>query len=571
MISLYDFGKNHVRVTEVTDIRETHIQRLALKKYQMEVQKGRLNGVFNGDAWTMRTEAKSPVTVRFDRDRDRLIKDLGEDGYNEFIRDIKTFILLLFGTRSQKLLAEFVRCILTERAESSFEAGKKPVSVKWKSSPILHLMDFCKLTPWGSPEYIKECGQVYNAVCTSEKVKRDDLKHPCIMNEFVSYFDFDHIIKKVWNEVMPLQERRYYFPLYLFWRITTVLPMRVTEFCMTPYDCLSMKGEKYYLTIRRTRLKGNPDDDIRIVTYTLEKDYEMETYEIPQSLYEAIETWRQETKDFKHPYDLLFSLDYTKSIGFRNRFSRREDRCFDSSYLNVLLGEFYEDYVIGYAGRRLVTEEDLMTRYLDKADGSYQMYPGEIMKLHLRDTRHLAMINLIRWGCNPMIIRKFAGHFSSKMDEHYYGNVSRMIRCRVRMFFEKAQQAANSINVEDAMDLGNNMQVFIDPDGPHIKVDLGDCHSENRMRKIFKDCEAVNGDCSKCEFLWPDKKGKREDLKGEAKKIDDEVLFVIKMLQSDKGEKMIEQVQRDILNLQTDLRAFLIKTIREYDEKYNRK
>ena len=566
MLNLYNYEENFVRISPVTDIRDDHIRTQALKKYQLAVNKGHLRGAFDEMVWTLHAEAKSSVRINFGREQERIREGLTEEEYREFILDLKTFFLLMFGTRTQKTLSHIIRCILTERAESGFVADTKPVSKKWKSSPIIQLIVFCIVTPWATQEYIDECEKVYNALTADETEKRWEKHHPCVMNEFVSYFEFDAIMKKVWNREMTPQEKMYFFPLVLYWKVTTVLPMRVMEFCLTPYDCLTEKGGKYYLTIRRSRLKGNPDEDLRIVTYTLDKDYALCRYEIPKSLYGLIEEWRQKTKDYRHPYGLLFSTDYMSSLKYRKRYSRTDDRCFEVKHLNTLLGEFYEDYVVGYAGKLIVTEQDLMDRYFNKEDGSYMMFPGEIMKLHLRDTRHLAMINLIRWGCNPMIIRAFAGHTSSTMDEHYYGNVSKMIRCHIKLLFEKAQQIADSVPEGDEIPEWNKSQVFIDRSKPHIKVDLGDCYSEKAVNKDWSDCYAVNGNCKICRYL--DRAEKEIVPTEEARKIDNETLYIIKMLKSKDIEKRIEELQRDILHLQTDMTAFTTRLIREFKAEY---
>ena len=111
------------------------------------------------------------------------------------------------------------------------------------------------------------------------------------------------------------------------------------------------------------------------------------------------------------------------------------------------------------------------------------------------------------------------------------------------------------------------MQVFIDRSKPHIKVDLGDCYSEKAVKKDWSDCFTVNGDCRRCEHL--DRADKEETSRNDARKIDDETLCIIRMLQSKNVENRIEQLQRDVLHLQTDLRAYTVRVIREFKAQYN--
>ena len=51
----------------------------------------------------------------------------------------------------------------------------------------------------------------------------------------------------------------------------------------------------------------------------------------------------------------------------------------------------------------------------------------ESYPIHLGDTRHLAMINLIMRGANPMTIKDFAGHTNATTSAHYYSNISNTI------------------------------------------------------------------------------------------------------------------------------------------------
>ena len=56
-----------------------------------------------------------------------------------------------------------------------------------------------------------------------------------------------------------------------------ILPLRVTEFLVTPKECLIKKNEKYYLIVRRTSLKGDTSVTER---YKIDKDYKKYMYEI---------------------------------------------------------------------------------------------------------------------------------------------------------------------------------------------------------------------------------------------------------------------------------------------------
>ena len=75
------------------------------------------------------------------------------------------------------------------------------------------------------------------------------------MAEFTSYFLFEEILEKAW-ETMTEEQRILYFPLYLYWKIGNIIPQRVGEFAIVPYDCLSIRGKYQTIKLRRTRLKS---------------------------------------------------------------------------------------------------------------------------------------------------------------------------------------------------------------------------------------------------------------------------------------------------------------------------
>ena len=52
---------------------------------------------------------------------------------------------------------------------------------------------------------------------------------------FDSYFLFNDIMNDYWNSVIPEEERLFFYPLYIWWQITGVIPMRPREFILTPH------------------------------------------------------------------------------------------------------------------------------------------------------------------------------------------------------------------------------------------------------------------------------------------------------------------------------------------------
>lgn len=536
---------NLTRRMPVRHLRDPKILTLAEKKYEKTIKEGQLLAAYEDREWKFYNEGRGEKSVRFDFEEKKIRKKLTDEGYEQFIGDVKTLVLLRHGKCSLQVLARAARYIQLEMAYSGFKQGGCRSEATDHGQLIRYLIFFLKATDWGTKEYLEESETVFAAICSENAKKRKENNHPVLLNEFVSYFEFERILNKSWKHTMTDIQRGYYYPLELYWKITTVLPMRVMEFCVTPYDCLAIRDGRYYMTIRRTHLKGNTNDE-KIHFYRIDKDYTKYQYEIPKWLYDLVDGYRKASKDFHHPYDLLFSVEYFCSLKYKKRFARSEDSTFDVGRLNNLLNEFYAEFVMEQEDMIIVTEEELLERYFDEEDGSYKMYPGEIMMMQLRHTRHLAMINIIRWGCNPMLIKSFAGHTSAAEDANYYANTGKFVRCATKIAFEKTKGPAKDKVIDELMTRNNNMQVF-NMGKPGVRVDGGICHSSEFAHGDYSACLKCDGKCRICRHYSPDKK--EDKLQEEEKKIDEAGLELVKMLRSEDIEARIEEFQQKALLL----------------------
>ena len=94
---------------------------------------------------------------------------------------------------------------------------------------------------------------------------------------FDSYFLFHDIMNDYWASDISADERLFFYPLFLWWQITGVIPLRPREFILTPRKCLEKKDDGWYLTLRRNQIKGNS----RKISYKIDEDYFTVEYKIP--------------------------------------------------------------------------------------------------------------------------------------------------------------------------------------------------------------------------------------------------------------------------------------------------
>ena len=197
-------------------------------------------------------------------------------------------------------------------------------------------------------------------------------------------------MKAYWDKA-GTEEKRFFFPVYFWWNLTAILPLRPTEFLLTPLDCIMEHEGKYLLTIRRTRMKKGERHG-----YKISEDYELCSYEITAELYTAISQYRTLISKEDRPAigTLLIPERNVPSGYFSLHQMRRRLKAFCREVLH---------------------------------DGSYP--------IHLGDTRHLAMVNLILSGGSPVVCRELAGHEDIDISSHYYSNMSMVVESIVTSRF----------------------------------------------------------------------------------------------------------------------------------------
>ena len=519
----------------------------ARHKFNQARQDSMVNGGYYDDRWIFTNERKT-VSIYFCY-RDEELKRICEEmriSYQVFIEEVKTYVMLLYGTCDLGSLRITVNYSIDEIISSHFGTVLSEPSMKQNGLPLIKYIDYISISSLEISEaYIRLCQQTLNTI--QDQLHKNTTPHPCRLSEFDSYFILDHCLQKYWKNASE-DERKKYFPMYLFWRTTTILPLRVTEFLVTPYDCIREKDGRYYLTIRRSRLKGMSGKVPKIHGYTIESDYIKDEYEITRELYGWFKDYREITKDESHPYVVLIT--------------GHGEYLFDTEDLRHLFEDFYNEVIIGKYRYHLVTENDLLDRAAN--DGSFDLREGEIMMVQPKHTRHLAMVNLIIRGCNPSIIRQFAGHASDTMSANYYGNTVNLVRCAVKRFYEHTRtERQREVVVPD--DTRNPLQMLIDRTANHIPVDGGSCYSERFLHHDISDCIACDGRCRFCRYFDPNKPN-NELHKNEGYDLDAEFEYIRKMLKDENLENRIDEYNSKMSTFERHIQELAIDMLREKEK-----
>jgi hypothetical protein len=286
-----------------------------------------------------------------------------------------------------------------------------------------------------------------------------------------SYFLFNDIMKDYWSGEIKDDERLFFYPLYLWWQITGVIPLRPREFILTPRKCLEKKNDGWYLTLCRNQLKGSN----KKVSYKIEGDYITVPYHIPDRLANEILKYMDFTAEYESTeLETLFITDthYHKW----NQSKHINSRYFTYINLNCVMRYFFHDIIEVKYGLKIVYDRQI--KHLEK---------GCINYLHLGDTRHLALINIIAEGGTPVIAMMLAGHDSIDMAAHYYSNITSLIECRTYKQYRKVLKGSVTYEISRKGKLPLGIKDFV------ILEDKGRCYSPKFLSNDYSDCKCVSG------------------------------------------------------------------------------
>lgn len=346
-------------------------------------------------------------------------------------------------------------------------------------------------------------------------------KKPRELTNFSNYLHFNNKLDSYWD-IASDDEKKLYFPIYFWWKLTAILPLRCTEFLLTPRDCVKEEDGKYVLSIRRTKLKKGR----RRVSHVINEDYQIERFEIPSWMFEAIKQ-----------YQRLTERDSLPELGTL-LVPRRKVPSGYYSYIQM---------------------SHLLQGFCCEIMGD-ENYP-----IHLGDTRHLAMINLILSGGSPVICRELAGHESTDISANYYANLSTVVES---MVYEYYHGWSNSSMLQGSLLFPASLPA------KKIRVDQGWCAAvEVEQGDITKCLESYSadgyvGNCIDCRYYYPDFPGLKVQIEKNYKKaVDEDGKYLMQMIELvRKGLGYEEDIASALFRLQGSSRRYGSVLSRKFQE-----
>lgn len=469
----------------------------------------------------------------------RFYEDYFNISYELFIEYLKTYLLFTMGDLVLKSLQNVVndikRLILHDPDE--LFAFTEEVAL---GTPYRVIEFFSILPETGNPEKIEKIMDTLDAIADIHYTNSSSKKRP--LASFDSYILFNDIMNDYWTLDLDEDERLFFYPLYLWWQITGVIPLRPREFILTPRKCLEKKNDGWYLTLRKNQTKGSD----KKISYKIDEDYFTVQYRIPDRLAEEIQKYINFTKKYESTeLDTLFITD----THYRqwNQKKHSNSRYFTYINMNCVMRYFFRDVITERYGLKIIYDRE--TKHVKE---------GCINYLYLGDTRHLALINIIAEGGTPVIAMLLAGHDNIEMSAHYYSNITSLIECRTYKQYRKVLKGNVTYEISRREQLPLNIKDFVALD------DGGRCYSPSFIKFDYSDCKKVSGPegeigyCPHCTFC---RKGHKKDFfKGDdlyKRRIEDDCKHleqVIKLARLEKGNS--EDILQALLRLQNSSYAY---------------
>ena len=383
--------------------------------------------------------------------------------YTQFVLFFKTLIV----NHVEKLVAASLRN-LTSDIRNVINANYNNDSEKINIINTYIVKNFLEALPGDEPKKEK----VLDAI--AEKAIYDE-RRARTLSEYNSYFLFDEIIKDYWKQYALESTFIYYFPIYLWWELTTIIPLRPIEYLVTPEDCLKNIGGTWYITVRRTNQKGTKEKK----KYSVSESFDKTEFPITNEIADNIKKYKELTKTYsKNANRLLLNENAYYDCINHNKYYRSER--YTSYMFNSTLQSFYYNILNKMYNISISNNPD--DNFLPE---------GKINYINCGDTRHLAIQNIV-FNCDSIhMAMQLAGHDKIETTLHYAENFSNYVKCYTYQTYVKYTK--NSVDYPtEKLSLNNTSCVQLS--------DGGMCYSKKIRDYDYSDCGL---DCKKCYYYRP--------------------------------------------------------------------
>lgn len=413
----------------------------------------------------------------------------------EFIQIVKCWTASLIGEGyASGTIQEAVRClkhflVLTkgftetntdELADTLIDMGKKSLMATCNS--VLNFFDYYSDFSFDTDAYI--------TLLYSVKPSWEDSVR--LLPSSKDILIFSKVLEDYFSKNLTELEYLRWFPIWLWWNLTTLIPLRPSEYCKIKRECLFEKDGHFYINLPREKIKYNNKRNIQI----------LDTIMISARLYRKIEEYIQRTDSYGKSKTLISYRSIPtilwESYHLSNTYKKRLSS--DTYTLPIFrehLKSFYEKILLGEYNILLTGEDINVNRLFIKR----QLLPG--------DTRHLAFMNLNRQGYHPVEIARLGGHSTLHSQNHYFNHIGNYVDLEILELITKVDlgssnnQEGSEPQHEQSIGMSFIEKYILKPSNTDFKIKMidGYCTDPHQNCKV-EDCwECPSWRISQEEFM----------------------------------------------------------------------
>lgn len=467
---------------------ETSIIEAKRRLQDIETQENAVNQLrFEDDMWVfINPQRKTNIYIKFD-DIEEIITFNKELNIKEFKNIMKCWAVQLFDDHSAKsvrtclnnlkkslLISNGFHMDFAEKLKMEFsQSGLKDATIASSIYVIYNFFDFSQID--SAFHYIDTLSSLYQNL----KKEINTRKIPSSKDVILFSQKLDEWFLSAKSDVNLLNELLTYYPLVIWFKLTTIIPMRPSEFCGIARNAVKTTQSKYYIKLPRIKQKKT-SNNVQIIDEFL----------ISEDMYILINNYIE----LSNPYGNTETLISYRAIrGGENRRQKNKDY-FTNSTLGPLINSFFEEILQNRMGLKINFENEVDSQN-EEIQGCQVCYDiNRVLKPN--DTRHIAFVSLMLQGYDQVEIARLGGHTSLLSQRHYFSHMEFWIDNEVQRLsdnFENIlQNRAYEIHHPEALSLFDrlvdNSWIESDIDKKQFeKLDLGYCSDESMPCPTFDD------------------------------------------------------------------------------------
>jgi hypothetical protein len=203
----------------------------------------------------------------------------------------------------------------------------------------------------------------------------------------------------------------HFYPLLIWWKITTIIPLRPYEFCAIERDCFIYENDKCYLKLPRLKQskrskkgKGKQTIDRILIPVRIEK--------MILEYIEIIRDYGHETRK-----TLISRLVYERTLPvYSTAHRKRLNDSFLTPDLSLLIVRFYSVVINKSLGLSWTTLPPVGRKAKTPSINNMDV---DLIRVRAIDTRHIAFINMLAQGWSKIEIARFGGHLVLETQNGY--------------------------------------------------------------------------------------------------------------------------------------------------------